>query len=69
MHSTDGNLYALAKYQAKVDADDERQAAIENYLEDNPEATEEEAEDYLESRVQDYWDSVAEDIAFQKEFW
>ena len=60
MHSTDGNLHALAQYQARVDEDDARQAAIETYLADNPEATEEEALDYLEAARQDYWDSLAE---------
>ena len=69
MHSTDGNLYALRKYEAEIDARDRAQEVIEEYLEENPEATEEEAIDYLESARQDYWDSLAEDIAFQREFW
>ena len=60
MHSTDGNLYALAKYQARIDAEDALQMEIEQYLEDNPEATEEEALDYLEAARQDYLESCAE---------
>ena len=60
MHRTDGNLYALAKYQARIDAEDALQMAIEDYLEDNPEATEEEALDYLEAARQDYLEGCAE---------
>ena len=66
MHSTDGNLAALAKYQAEVDAADERQMALEAYLEEHPDATEDQAWDALESAKQDYYDSRAEAMMFDR---
>jgi len=71
MDILDGNLYALARYQAEVDADAVLQEAIEEYLEENPEATEKEAIDYLEARKQDYWDYLddkAADMAWEREY-
>ena len=66
MHWSDGNLYALAQYQKRVDEDDARQMAIEAYLEDHPDATEDEASDALEAARQDAYDERAADLAWER---
>jgi len=60
---TDGNLYALAEYQRKVDEDAERDAAIERVLNNNPDWDEDQALSYLEGLRYDAEESRAEMIA------
>lgn len=63
LHPTDGNLHALAQYQAKVDADERYDAAIEQVMEDNPEMDWDEAADHLEALRLEAEESRAEAIA------